>query len=208
MTPTLDGARLRFGGVGRTVKQQIRAQRRAARREIASARDLLTDGERIAEHLRPLLEDLRIGPGDAVTGYESLPVEPQIEPVCRVLAARGATVLVPITLPSFDLDWSDRADPARTPWGLDAITACRLVLIPALSVDTGGTRMGQAGGCYDRALPRARPGAVIVALLHPGELLPHHLPADPWDQPVDAVVSAEGLAWTTYGTTRHTGSGA
>lgn len=192
-----------MSGVGLSAKQQVRAQRRARRRAIAAERDLASDAARLAELIDPLAEELELGPGDSVTAYESLPLEPRIEPVCRVLAERGVRVLVPITLANFDLDWAELADPARTPLGPAAIASCRLVLVPALSVDTGGSRMGQAGGCYDRALPRARPGALIVAVLHPGELAPDNLPTDPWDVPVDAVLSAEGLAWTRFGLGRH-----
>ncbi len=71
-----------------------------------------------------------------------------------------------------------------------------LVLAPGLAVDASGTRMGQGGGCYDRALPRRRPGVPVVVLLHPGELLggdDEPLPRDPHDQPVDAVLTAASL---------------
>ncbi|MEI2778853.1 MAG: 5-formyltetrahydrofolate cyclo-ligase [Tetrasphaera sp.] len=178
-----------------TAKQQARARRRAARRAIAATRDLHADGEAIATHLAALFDALAIGPGDDVTAYEPLPIEPDIEPVCRALAARGARVLVPITLPSYDLDWADLADPERTPLGLDAVATCPVLLIPGLSVDQAGTRLGQAGGCYDRTLPRAHPEAPIVTVLHPGELLDACLPSDSWDAPVDAVVTADGLTW-------------
>lgn len=178
-----------------TAKQQVRALRRAARRAIAAERDLAADGAAIAAHLGPLFDALDIGAGDDVTAYEPIPGEPDIAPVCRALAARGARVLVPITLASYDLDWADLADPERTPLGLDAVAACPLLLIPGLSVDRAGNRLGQAGGCYDRTLPRSRPDAPVVTVLHPGELLDEPLPTDPWDAPVDAVVTADGVTW-------------
>ena len=56
--------------------------------------------------------------------------------------------------------------------------------------------MGQGGGCYDRALPRRHPGVPVVVLLHPGEVLGDDeppLPRREHDQPVDAVVTADGL---------------
>ena len=189
--------------MGLSAKQQIRAQRRAARRAIVGARNLAEDGEQIAEHLQPLLDHLEIGARDCVPAYEALPLEPRIDEVCRVLTARGARVLVPLTLASFDLDWADAADPERTALGVAALADARLILAPALSVDAAGTRLGQAGGCYDRALPRAAASAVIVAVLCPGEFVNGRLPADSWDHPVDAVVSAAGVAWTAYGMVRH-----
>ena len=88
------------------------------------------------------------------------------------------------------------ADPAATPLGRDAVALADLVLAPGLSVDRSGTRLGQGGGCYDKALPRRRPGTPVVVVLHPEELLgagEEALPRAAHDQPVDAVVTADGL---------------
>ena len=105
-------------------------------------------------------------------------------------------------MPDFDLDWRDAVgddvgdDAASPPLGPDAVALADVVLAPGLAVDRSGTRMGQGGGCYDRALPRRRPGTPVVVVLHPGELLDPHEPALPrqaHDQPVDAVVTADGV---------------
>jgi len=77
-----------------------------------------------------------------------------------------------------------------------SVACSRSLLAPGLAVDRRGTRMGQGGGCYDRALPRRRPGAPVLVVLHPGELLDPTappLPHEPHDQRVDAVVTAEGV---------------
>ena len=87
-------------------------------------------------------------------------------------------------------DRCDASDPRQTRLGLDAVATADLVLAPGLAVDSRGTRMGQGGGCYDRALPRRRPGVPVVVLLHPGEVLGEDeapLPRREHDQPVDAV---------------------
>ena len=73
-----------------------------------------------------------------------------------------------------------------------------LVLAPGLAVDAAGTRMGQGGGCYDKALPRRRPGTPVVVLLHPGELIgagEPGLPREQHDAPVDAVLTVHGVTW-------------
>lgn len=178
-----------------TPKQLLRKERRAVRRRLAVRRDLAADATALADHLLPLLDDLGIGPGDDVAAYVHLPGEPQTSAVCRVLADRDARVVVPITLASHDLDWYDLADPKQTPLGLDAVARCRLLLVPGLCCDRSGNRLGQAGGCYDRTLPRARPEALTVVLLHPGEVLDEPLPIDPWDAPVRAALTADGLIW-------------
>lgn len=176
-----------------TPKQVLRKERRAVRRRLAAARDLDADAAALARHLLPLLDDLAIGPGDDVPAYVHLPGEPRTSDVCRVLAERGARVLAPITLASYDLDWFDLADPRQDPLGLNAVARCRLLLVPGLSCDRLGNRLGQAGGCYDRTLPRAPADALAIVLLHPGEILDEPLPVDPWDVRVDGALTADGL---------------
>ena len=82
-----------------------------------------------------------------------------------------------------------------TPLGPGAVARADLVLAPGLAADRTGTRMGQGGGCYDRALARCE-GTPTVVLLHPGELVGDDdppLPREHHDRAVDAVLIAEGL---------------
>ena len=124
--------------------------------------------------------------------YESLPHEPPTTALNSALQAVGHRVLVPITLPDMRLEWCDLADPDRTPLGVDAPRRADLAVVPALAVDTTGTRLGQGGGCYDRVLPMLPLDCPVVALLHPGEYTEEVLPRDPHDVPVTAVVTASG----------------
>jgi 5-formyltetrahydrofolate cyclo-ligase len=48
--------------------------------------------------------------------------------------------------------------------------------------------LGTGGGWYDRALLRARAEAGRGLLLFDDEVRPH-LPHDPWDQPIDVIVT-------------------
>lgn len=178
-------------------KSARRTALRAARRTIAGARDVGVDGPRLAEHVLSLLDGLGLGAGAVVTSYEAVPGEPPTAPLNAALAAHGIRVLVPVTLPDLDLDWRDAGSPeSGPPLGRDAVALADVVLAPGLAVDPRGTRMGQGGGCYDRALPRRRPGTPVVVVLHPGELLGADAPSLPrqaHDQPVDAVVTADGV---------------
>lgn len=171
---------------------------RAARRERVTGRDPVADADALARGAVEVAEQVGLEPGDVVLSYASVPGEPPTGPMNAALLARGLRVLLPITEPDLDLDWHDAEDPLSTPLGRDAPTAAGLVLAPGLSVDPSGTRMGQGGGCYDRVLPRRRPGVRVVAVLHPGELLgpdDEPLPREPHDQPVDGVLTAEGVHW-------------
>ena len=113
-----------------------------------------------------------------------------------MLHARGAAVIVPEMLPDQDLDWHElRADGSEGPGlGLEAIGGALVILTPALAVDHNGTRLGQGGGSYDRALARRRPDAVLVAIVNDEEYAAWPLPRDAHDVRVNAVITpARGL---------------
>ncbi|GGL34718.1 ligase [Phycicoccus endophyticus] len=172
-------------------RQALRARRQA----LVAARDEAADAAALASGALALAADHGLGAGAVLLSYESLPGEPPTGPLNAALVAAGARVLVPVTLPDLDLEWTDLSDPARALLGRGAVALADLVLAPGLAVDPTGTRMGQGGGCYDRALPRRRPGVPVVVLLHPGELLAadeEPLPRASHDVPVDAVLTADG----------------
>ena len=131
----------------------------------------------------------------------------------RRLLAAGHEVIVPVELDDFTLEWryavpgasGDHATVRRPAWrrrpdpheragwlGTDALATCDLVVTPGLSVDAHGTRLGQGGGCYDRALLHRDPAAPVVTLLHEGEQSDVDLPADAHDLPVDGYVTTTG----------------
>lgn len=182
--------------VAPTPKTQRRRELRARRRGLAATRDLAADDAALAREALELVARLGLGSGSVVLSYESVAGEPPTPATNAALVAAGLRVLVPDTLADLDLDWHDVTDAAAARLGLDAVGLADLVLSPGLAVDTTGTRLGQGGGCYDKALPRRRPGVPVVTLLHPGELVgdgEEPLPREPFDQPVDAVLTAEGL---------------
>ncbi|GAB2455236.1 5-formyltetrahydrofolate cyclo-ligase [Jatrophihabitans fulvus] len=170
------------------------ADKAAWRAWVAARRRARTDDSRadarvaIVRHVLARHDGLR---WSCVAAYEPLRTEPGSVELLAALAGRGVRVLVPVTLPDRDLDW--------TPWGSadggvlgpDAIADADAVLVPASAVALDGVRLGRGGGSYDRALRRARRQAPRVALLFDDELVAA-LPADPWDVPVDAVVRPSG----------------
>ena len=180
-------------------KGETRRRLRARRREIVASRDLTADAAALAAAVTDAIARVTSGttggtPFAPVTvlSYESLPHEPPTAALNAALTEAGHRVLVPITLPDFRLDWCDLADADRAPLGVDAPTRAAVAVIPALAVDTAGTRLGQGGGCYDRVLPMLPEGTSVLVLLHPGEHTDEVLPRDPHDVPVTTVVTAEG----------------
>jgi 5-formyltetrahydrofolate cyclo-ligase len=132
-----------------------------------------------------------------VAAYVPFGTEPGSVELLDDLVRDGRRVLVPVTLPDRDLDWTEWG-PAHggSLLGREAVATVDAVLVPALAVATDGTRLGRGGGSYDRALARLPPGTPAVALLHDGELLAE-LPRDSWDCPVTAVISPSG--WQDVG---------
>lgn len=69
-----------------------------------------------------------------------------------------------------------------------------LVLVPLIAVDSRGTRLGRGKGHYDRVLARLRrSGARLIGVGWTVQRLDALIPRDPWDVPLDAFVTPEGL---------------
>lgn len=176
-------------------KAALRPALLAARREIAASRDRAADALTLATATVTLARDLGLAAGDTVAAYEAMRTEPPTAATIDALVAHGIRVVVPITLPDNDLDWCDANDERRMPLGPDTISAAGLILTPGLGVDLFGTRLGRGGGSYDRALARRVPTSKVVVVLHPGELHSVRLPADEHDQPVDGMLTVDGITW-------------
>ena len=82
------------------------------------------------------------------------------------------------------------AQPDGEAQGAESLKEADLIVIPALAASADGTRLGQGGGWYDRALMHRSPGVPVVAVVFDDEVLePGVIPAEPHDVPVDAIVT-------------------
>ena len=82
------------------------------------------------------------------------------------------------------------AQPDGEARGAESLKEADLIVIPALAASTDGTRLGQGGGWYDRALVHRCPGTPVVAAIFDDEVLEAGvIPAEPHDVPVDAIVT-------------------
>ena len=82
------------------------------------------------------------------------------------------------------------AQPDGEPRGAESLKEADLIVIPALAASVDGTRLGQGGGWYDRALMYRSPGVPVVAAIFDDEVLEAGIiPAEPHDIPVDAIVT-------------------
>jgi 5-formyltetrahydrofolate cyclo-ligase len=170
-------------------KDELRARLTAARRRRSDG-DLAAARAAVRDHVVAGLGDLT-----CVAAYEPLRTEPGSIELLAALHGRGLRVLVPLTLPDRDLDWTEwTPGGAGAPLGRDAVAAAELVLVPALAVGVDGARLGRGGGSYDRALPRRAAGAMTAALVFADEVL-DAVPIEPWDVSVSHAVTPDG--WRT-----------
>jgi 5-formyltetrahydrofolate cyclo-ligase len=170
----------------------------ALRDQIRTSRHRLTVAE-LGELGRGIAEVVTSHPdvrrAATVTAYVSVGTEPPTGALLDALSGLGKRVILPVVLPGLDLDWGtwrgpDSLVPARygllepvDRLGLDAIATADVVLVPGQAVSSTGARLGQGGGCYDRALARVPVGTPVVCLLYDDEV-GREVPVDEHDRPV------------------------
>lgn len=167
-------------------KATLRTELKARRQAEILRRDRAEDAQALALDALRVAHEAGLGRGSWVAAYESLPSEPPTEALVEALLGRGIRVMVPITQADWDLDWREVG--TEQPMGVDALAQAKVVYVPAQAVDLGGHRLGRGKGCYDRAL--ARTSALLVAVVHPWELLDRPVPHEAHDRTVHAVIAA------------------
>lgn len=187
-----------FSGVA---KLAARDQLRAARRH----QPLAVLGERARQLAAHLLAAPEVRRAATVAAYVSVASEPGTGPLLEGLQSAGKRVILPRVLPDLDLDWAaydgpgglhtarrGLLEPEGRSLGLHAIGTADAVLVPGLAVGPDGTRLGQGGGCYDRALARVPVGTFVCVLLNSEEVL-DTVPREAHDRPVNAVATENGV---------------
>jgi len=69
-----------------------------------------------------------------------------------------------------------------------------LMLMPLVAFDSQGTRLGRGAGYYDRTLEHTKPSCLLGVAYE----FQHHefLPPEPWDVPLDGVVTEKTIYWS------------
>ena len=182
-------------------KLALRDQLMAARRHLP----LNVLGERARATAGHLMATPEVQRAATVAAYVSVSSEPGTGPLLDLLVEAGKRVILPVLQPDMDLDWAaydgPRAlqtarrgllEPTGPTLGLEALATADAVLVPGLAVGRDGTRLGQGGGCYDRALARVPVGTFVCVLLHSEEVL-DVVPHDDHDRSVGAVATELGI---------------
>lgn len=178
----------------------------AARAALRAARDGfvidLAPGERArleaqaAGYLAP-----QIAGASSIAFYHALGSEIGCGPAIRAAVARGMRIALPHVerrdAPMRFLAWTP-GDPLEPGWqGLvqpradAAEIAPDIIVAPLLGFDSALARLGQGAGFYDRAFARL-PGAKKIGLGWSIQQRPA-IACDPWDVPLDAVITEAGV---------------
>ncbi len=191
-----------------SLKVELRARQLAARAGRIARTDFGAGGGSASEgsieaytaasSTRRVLDLPEVAAARCVAAYVNLPGEPETGRLLGQLRARGVGVLLPSMRPDLDLDFREyngsliagAFGTREPPLGAVIVDLIRadVIVVPALAADVRGGRLGRGGGSYDRALRRARPDALIVAMVHDHELVAH-VPTEPHDIGVHVVVT-------------------
>lgn len=186
-------------------KDELRRAIRAER-EKRSPRALLHAAQNLAQVVGDMPQLRNV---ETVACYVSRASEPGTVPLVERLTQRGVRVLLPVLGAGLQRDWAWYTStedlqvraPGRPPepsgpsLGGEAVSSAQAVVVPALAVDTLGSRVGQGGGWYDRVLTHADPAAPVIAMVFAEELYDAQerpLPQQPHDVKVPLVATPSG----------------
>ncbi len=138
-----------------------------------------------------------------VSGYRATRGELDIDAALILLREASVIVTVPRVVGEYlqFVAWDPEAETSVGSFGIEEPTGARtvpldahdVVLAPLVAFDRQGHRLGQGGGYYDRALAGTgsnRP--VFIGVAHSFQEV-DAIPTEPWDVPLDAVVTEDGV---------------
>ena len=151
-------------------------------------------------HLQQLVSDSR---AQTITCYLNTVDEPPTRQFVDWATSNGLTVLLPVSREDGLMDWavhdgSEGVDvlgmpsPTSTVRGPMAIHDADLIIVPAASVATNGTRLGWGRGYFDRTLGSMENRPPVFAVVYDHEVV-DSLPTEPHDQNVDGAITPTGV---------------
>lgn len=159
---------------------------------------------RSAQGVAHLLSVLTAHKGKPMSGY--MPIRTEINPL-PAMAAMSAWSSIgvpyiqgqgqPLKFANWrpDSDMVDGPFGAQVPASLEFMTP-EVVVVPLVAFDGKGGRLGYGGGFYDRTLEglRAERPTLAIGYAYSAQKA-DNLPLEPTDQPLDAIVTDDGVTW-------------
>ena len=176
-------------------KAELRALIRDRRRTFVSLLDPLA--HRLAFKVIPSPLARRIADARIVALYMGMEDEAPAQRLAVQLAALGKTVALPRVIDRLGsmefLAWHVEEELLPGPFGTrhpprgDGPVTPDVIFAPMIAFDRAMTRLGQGGGYYDRAFARY-PDALRIGVAWSAQEA-EALPADPWDLPLDLILT-------------------
>lgn len=182
-------------------KQEIRRELRRIAKEQLSIDRIQRDSQAVVQRIEQLD---RFNSAKHIALYHALPDEPCLE---RLLEkhCRTAALYLPrvegddiayyryrgpqdLQIGAYGIE-EPKADPSE----VFPANEIDLIFVPATAFDDAGYRLGRGKGYYDRFLPLAS-NAYRVGVTY-GLLEIAHLPIDPWDTAMDAIITPKGTRY-------------
>ena len=199
-----------------TLRAEVRSRRRARRADSLATGQLFSpdtshspipvrdraEAEGIAHQIRALASSM--GGVTLPALFVPTPLEPDMSLALGLFPRALLPVLLdeagaPLGEPRWGLWEAGRAlvtrgrppaQPDGEARGAESLPEADRISIPALAASADGTRLGQGGGWYDRALTHRSPGVPVVAAIFDDEVLEAGIiPAEPHDVPIDGIVT-------------------
>lgn len=188
--------------------------RNELRREMRARRRRVTDAQQsaVAIGLARMMARLRLlRPGRRIAVYFSQGREADLSSVIALARLRGCRVYLPaithrrhsrMDFVRFDADAPLRPnvfgifEPDLQPAQRIAVRQLDLILVPLVAVDSHGARLGSGAGFYDRRLHHLRGQRrwrrpKLIGVAYEFQRVPR-LDVQPWDVPLDAVITDRG----------------
>lgn len=174
-------------------KKSLRAIYRTLKAEPMALADRAERSERIISKLE---EVLSLHSYRRIGAYMALSDEPELTPwLCRLTShyeiyiprVEGEDMHFYRFIEGDTLDTSGAFGIREPRLGLKHIapTSLDLIIIPGITFDNAGYRLGRGKGYYDRYLPKTKEFTIGVSL---GLMPIKELPRDPWDTPMQLVI--------------------
>jgi 5-formyltetrahydrofolate cyclo-ligase len=187
-----------LAGLKAELRKQVFARRRAAH-----AADISANGEASRAAMDHFLAARLHTGAKIISGYRPIRSEIDPTPLMEVLHSSGHRLCVPVIqgrgLALKFREWGPGTEmiegefgafvPATGDW-----LEPHLLIAPLVAFDAAGGRLGYGGGFYDRSLQglRARQRTLAVGFAYSAQQV-EAVPRDPTDQPLDAIVTEQGM---------------
>lgn len=151
---------------------------------------------------RHFFDGISLDPAQVVAAYWRIRDEIDCQPILVRLMDSNQKVVLPVVLgPDQPLDlrvWEQGTSLFEAGFGTLAPSELApraepdVIIMPLLGFDKHGTRLGYGGGYYDRTLARLSKKPMLVGLAFSAQEF-DHIPREPHDVPLDAVVTEAGM---------------